>query len=368
MKVPFLDLGRLNAPYSAGFANTVGEFMKAGTFIGGECVSRFEREFAAYCGVEHCVGVGNGLDAITLALHALGVGPGDEVIVPAQTFVATWLAVTHVGAINVPVDVELRSANLDPDLIEAAITPRTKAIIVVHLYGATADMERINEIAKRHNLKVIEDAAQAHGDERFGKRVGAFGDIATFSFYPSKNLGAIGDAGGVVTNDAGLAKRVRELGNYGSSIKYHHDSVGYNSRLDPLQASFLSTKLKDLDSIIARRRHIAAQYDEVLGKFDESAQIHRLLDFKLQSVWHNYVIVCQNREEVQRKLSDAGVGCGIHYPIIPGAQTCYRSGAYDITKTPVAYSLSQSVLSLPIGEYLTADEIGYVAECLSRLQ
>ncbi|MCA8257689.1 DegT/DnrJ/EryC1/StrS family aminotransferase [Burkholderia sp. AU31624] len=367
MNVPFLDLGRLNAPYKAEFLGVASKLFDDGTFIGGGLVSQFEREFAEYCGTEHCVGVGNGLDAITLALKALGIAPGDEVIVPAQTFVATWLAVTHVGAVNVPVDVEPRTANLDPDLIEAAITPRTKAIIVVHLYGATADMARINEIAKRHGLYVIEDAAQAHGDIRFDRKVGTFGDIATFSFYPSKNLGAVGDAGCVVTNSSALAQRVRELGNYGSSVKYRHDSIGFNSRLDPIQAGFLSLKIKDLDRIIEKRRAIAARYDQAIGNADESAPVFRLLDFGLQSVWHNYVIVCRDRDTVQRQLTEAGVGVGIHYPTIPTEQTCYADMQHYSQATPVAHRLSQSVLSLPMGEYLSDAEVDHVCGALRKL-
>jgi len=367
VNVPFLDLGRLNAPYKAEFLGVASKLFDDGTFIGGGLVSQFEREFAEYCGTEHCVGVGNGLDAITLALKALGIAPGDEVIVPAQTFVATWLAVTHVGAVNVPVDVEPRTANLDPDLIEAAITPRTKAIIVVHLYGATADMARINEIAKRHGLYVIEDAAQAHGDIRFDRKVGTFGDIATFSFYPSKNLGAVGDAGCVVTNSSALAQRVRELGNYGSSVKYRHDSIGFNSRLDPIQAGFLSLKIKDLDRIIEKRRAIAARYDKAIGNADESAPVFRLLDFGLQSVWHNYVIVCRDRDTVQRQLTEAGVGVGIHYPTIPTEQTCYADMQHYSRATPVAHRLSQSVLSLPMGEYLSDAEVNHVCDALRKL-
>jgi dTDP-4-amino-4,6-dideoxygalactose transaminase len=367
VNVPFLDLARLNAPYKANFLETVSDFFDAGTFIGGTFVTKFEREFAEYCNVEHCVGVGNGLDAITLSLLALGIRAGDEVIVPAQTFVATWLAVTHVGGVNVPVDVEPRTSNLNPDMLERAITPKTKAIIVVHLYGATADMERISAIARRHNLHIIEDAAQAHGDVRFGRKVGTHGDIATFSFYPSKNLGAVGDAGCIVTNSDDLARRVRELGNYGSSVKYKHDSIGFNSRLDPMQATFLSLKLKDLDQIIEKRRHIAARYDTALSGLDESSPVYRLLDARLQSVWHNYVIVCKNRAVVQRALTDAGIGFGVHYPIIPAEQPCYSAAQYDGQATPVARMLSQSVLSLPMGEYLTDAEADYVCTTLRTL-
>jgi dTDP-3-amino-3,4,6-trideoxy-alpha-D-glucose transaminase len=366
MNIPFLDLARLNAPYKAPFLDAVSNLFDAGTFIGGEFVTAFERQFAEYCGTSYCVGAGNGLDAITLALKALGIKRGDEVIVPAQTFIATWLAVTHLGAVVVPVDVEPRTSNIDPDLIEAAITPLTKAIIVVHLYGAIADMERINEMAKRHGIYVIEDAAQAHGAVRFGRKAGTFGDVATFSFYPSKNLGAVGDAGCVVTNSAEIAQRVRELGNYGSSVKYQHDSIGYNSRLDPIQAAFLSLKIRDLDAIIEKRQYIASRYDGALGEVGEHAPVFRLLDFGLQSVWHNYVILCKDREKVQKRFTDVGIGTGVHYPIIPAEQRAYIGVSDRVTSAPVARRLSQSVISLPIGEYLSDAEIDYVCDALQR--
>ena len=369
MKIPFLELSRVNAPYKDSFLKKSSKFIDDGVYIGGTFVEQFESEFAKYCGVDFCVGVGNGLDALTLSLLALGIGPGDEVLVPAQTFVATWLSVSHIGAINVPVDVESRTANINPDLIEVAITPRTKAIIAVHLYGATADMKRLREIANRYNLHLIEDAAQAHGDTRFGKKAGGHGDIAAFSFYPSKNLGAIGDAGCIVTNSEKLASRVRELGNYGSSIKYQHNSIGFNTRLDPLQALFLSLKLVDLDEIIEKRRSIASRYDKAIASSNShSPFIYRLLDTSIDSVWHNYIVVCEDRDSVQEQLNNAGVGTGIHYPIIPGLQSCFSSKHFINVATPVAENLSKSVLSLPIGEYLNDTEVDYVCDTLINIK
>ncbi|MDR5751441.1 MULTISPECIES: DegT/DnrJ/EryC1/StrS family aminotransferase [unclassified Caballeronia] len=368
MNVPFLELSRVNAQYKQAFFTQLNGFYEAGMLIGGSHVTDFENAFAAYCGTKHCVGVGNGLDALTLSLRALGIGPGDEVIVPAQTFVATWLSVTQVGATNVPVDVEPRSANLDAALVEAAITPRTKAIIAVHLYGATANVAELKNIASRHKLFLVEDAAQAHGDVRDGKKAGAHGDIAAFSFYPSKNLGALGDAGAVVTDSEDLAQRVRELGNYGSAAKYYHHSLGTNSRLDPLQALFLSIKLKELDQITESRRRIAARYDRIVGMEPGKGPVYRLLDPQRNAVWHNYVLVCDDRDSVQQQLQEAGVGTSIHYPVIPAAQECYASAGFSPGASPVALRLSQSVLSLPIGEYMTDAEIEHVCGALASLR
>ncbi|WP_175944753.1 DegT/DnrJ/EryC1/StrS family aminotransferase [Caballeronia sp. BCC1704] len=368
MNVPFLELSRLNARYKQTFFEQLDGFYDAGSLIGGKHLADFESAFAQYCGTRHCVGVGNGLDALTLSLRALEIGEGDEVIVPAQTFVATWLAVTQVGATNVPVDVEPRSANLDASLVEAAITPRTKAIIAVHLYGATANVAQLKEICARHKLYLIEDAAQAHGDVRDGKKAGAHGDIAAFSFYPSKNLGALGDAGAVVTNSDRLAAKVRELGNYGSAVKYYHESLGTNSRLDPLHAMFLSIKLKHLDEIIEQRRRIASRYDKVVAMTPGDGPVYRLLDPAQACVWHNYVLVCEDRESVQKRLQEAGVGTSIHYPVIPAAQQCYESEGLDPNATPVAKRLSEAVLSLPMGEYMTDAEIDHVCQALSALR
>lgn len=364
MTVPFLSLARLNEPLLADFQARLAPFLAAGRFIGGEALDAFERAFAAHCGVGHAVGTGNGLDALELALRALDIGPGDEVIVPAHTFVATWLAVTRVGATPVGVDVRPGCATLDPDLIEAAIGPRTRAIMPVHLYGTTADMARILPIARRHGLRVIEDAAQAHGHVRFGRRAGAHGDVGCFSFYPGKNLGALGDAGGVVTDDPALAARIRMLGNYGSAAKYHHELCGSNSRLDPIQALFLDLKLERLDAINARRAAIAATYDTVVPAHDDGRAFHRLLEPGLDGVWHQYVLVCRDRDDLVARLDAAGIGTLVHYPVIPADQPCYAALKRPAGTWPVAEDLARRVLSLPIGEYLEAHEIEQVREAL----
>ena len=322
LSVPFLELSRLNAPYKAAFLQKMDAFYDAGNLVGSagnSFCSAFEEAFAAYCGVGYCVGLSNGLDALVLALRALDIGLGDEVIVPAQTFIATWLAVTQVGAKPVPVDIQPRTSNLDPALVEAAVTERTRCIIAVHLHGYMADMAALRLIADRHGLKLVEDAAQSHGHQRDGKRAGAWGDIAAFSFYPAKNLGAFGDAGGVVTQDASLAQAVRELSNYGSKKKYYHDSLGVNCRLDPIQAVFLLLKLEQLESILQRRRAIAEAYSAVLPSKPGDEPFYRMLHpVEDAPAWHNFVICCQDREAVQEALHAAGIGTLVHYPVISG--------------------------------------------------
>ena len=263
--VPFLDLRAAHAEVRDALDAAYRRVVGSGAYVLGAEVEAFEREFAAYCGVGHCVGVGNGLDALHLVLRAYGVGPGDEVVVPSNTFVATWLAATHAGATPVPVEPDPATYNLDPARLEAAITPRTRAIVAVHLYGQPADMDPVREVARRHGLPVVEDAAQAHGARYRGRRAGALGDAAAFSFYPGKNLGGLGDGGAVTTDDAALADRVRVLRNYGSREKYHNEVVGVNSRLDPLQAAFLRAKLPHLDAWNARRAAVAARYLDGLG-------------------------------------------------------------------------------------------------------
>ncbi len=294
--VAFLDLKsphiELRTELEAAFDRT----LNSGWYIQGNEVKQFEKEFAQYCEVEHCVGVGNGLDALHLILRGYDIGAGDEVIVPSNTYIATWLAASYAGATPVPVEPDPRTYNLDPTRIEAAITPRTKAIMVVHLYGQPADMDAINTIAKKHQLKVIEDAAQAHGARYKGKPVGTMGDAAGFSFYPGKNLGAIGDGGAVTTNDAALAHRVRVLGNYGSQVKYHNEVKGYNSRLDELQAAFLREKLKTLDEWNGRRQAIATQY---LNQLDATALVLPHVPDWASPAWHLFVVRSQERDALQ---------------------------------------------------------------------
>ncbi|WP_157801383.1 DegT/DnrJ/EryC1/StrS family aminotransferase [Sphingobium sp. LB126] len=362
-QLEFLDLRRLNEPYLSDFENATCTNFRSGHYIGGPSVAKFEQEFARYCGVRQCVSVGNGLDALVIALRALGVGVGDEVIVPGQTFVATWLAVSAVGAKIVPVDVSSSTANIDTVLIEGAITPHTKAIIPVHLYGACADMARIMEIARSHSLFVIEDAAQAHGAICGGKRAGAHGHVGCFSFYPSKNLGALGDAGGLVTNDDVVAERARLLGNYGSIQKYVHSEIGMNSRLDPIQASLLSVKLNNIDNIIEKRKKCAAAYSEAISS-RSSTKLSRLLKDDIDCVWHNFVVLADDRQQFIDHMKSHGVHTAIHYPIIPSRQECYLE-EFGSINLPISERLAAHSVSLPIGEYLNECEINQVVQAIS---
>jgi len=364
VKVPFLDL---KAPYielkdelDAAYCRV----MESGWYILGKEVEAFEDEFARYCGAKHCIGVGNGLDALHLILRAYDIGPGDEVIVPSNTYIATWLAVTYVGAIPVPVEPNEQSFNLDPKLIEAAITPRTKAILAVHLYGNPADMHPIVEIAQRHGLKVIEDAAQAHGALYHGQRTGTLGDAAGFSFYPGKNLGAQGDGGAVTTNDPHLAERIRVLHNYGSRVKYINDIKGFNSRLDELQAAFLRIKLSHLDQWNQRREAIAARFSRELSN---SGLILPVTTAGATSAWHLYVVRSAERDQLQQYLQGHGIGTLIHYPIPPSLQEAYVELGYGIGSFPMAEQMACEVLSLPIGPHLSEEGAGFIIDILSKL-
>lgn len=322
---------------------------ESGWFILGPEVKAFEDEFAAYCGVKCCIGVGNGLDALHLILRALGIGLGHEVIVPANTYIATWLAVTYAGAIPVPVEPDEKTYNIDRDRIEGAITNKTKAILPVHLYGQPADMNPINEIAAQYKLKVIEDAAQAHGALYKGKRTGSLGNAAGFSFYPGKNLGALGDGGAVTTNDDELADRVRTLRNYGSTDKYVNEVPGFNSRLDEIQAAFLRVKLKYLDEWNRRRAEIANHYKSRL------ASTNLILPYVPEwaaPVWHLYVVRSDKRDVLQKRISEAGIDTLIHYPIPPHLQEAYSNLGYRKGDFPITEKLAGEVLSLPIGPHV----------------
>ena len=338
--------------------------LKSGSFILGQEVAAFEAEFSLYCGALHCVGVGNGLDALHLLLRAYDVGPGDEVIVPSNTYIATWLAVEHVGATPVPVEPDSRTYNIDPAKIEAAISTKTKAIIAVHLYGQTADMNPINAIAQKHGLKVIEDAAQAHGAQYEGRRAGSLGDAAGFSFYPGKNLGALGDAGAITTNDAQVAGKVRMLANYGSKIKYKNSAKGFNSRLDELHAAFLREKLKILPVWNDRRMVAANHYIRSLEK--TKLKLPYVLD-TCQPVWHQFVIESSQRDELQKKLADVQIGTLIHYPIPPHLQEAYVASGWCTGDFPIAERISRNVLSLPMGPHISQGEIDYVCQKLIDL-
>lgn len=359
MNVPFLDLGRLHQPIRPQLDAAYRRVMDSGWFIMGPELAAFESEFAAYSEVKHCIGVGNGLEALHLLLRAYGIGPGDEVIVPSNTFIATWLAVTQCGATPVPVEPDIKTHNIDPDLISTAITTRTRAIMPVHLYGQPADMDPINELATKQGLIVIEDAAQAQGARYKGHRVGSLGHAAGTSFYPGKNLGALGDGGAVLTNDDAIADKVRRLRNYGSTFKYHHDLAGYNSRLDELQAAFLREKLKVLNEWNNKRREVAAAYSMLLVGGDS---VLPFVPEFAEPVWHLYVIRSQHRNALKAHLEEQGVSTVIHYPIPPHRQACYADYANHIL--PIADMLAGEVLSLPMSPDLQEDEVERVRKAV----
>jgi len=363
MSVPFLDLRAAYLELKTEIDAAVAATLDGGWYIGGEPLARFEAEFAGYCEAGHCVGTANGLDALVLALEALEIGSGDEVIVPSHTYIATWLAVTRNGATIVPVEPDPATRNIDPARIEAAITERTRAIMPVHLYGLPADLDPILEIARRHRLKVVEDAAQAHGARYRGKRIGAHGDIVCWSFYPGKNLGAMGDGGAITTDDPALANRVRELGNYGSSAKYVHDRQGVNSRLDTLQAAILSAKLPNLDAWNERRRAIAAQYRDMLAG---SGLTLPATPNWAEPVWHLYVVETGGREALQEQLREQGIATLIHYPCAPHLQKAYAGLGMGPGSFPLAERLAERVLSLPIGPQLPLADAARVAEAIGR--
>lgn len=359
MQVPFLDLNRMHDPIRPQLDEAYHRVMDSGWFIMGPELVAFEAEFAAYSKVKHCIGVGNGLDALHLLLRAYGIGPGDEVIVPTNTFIATWLAVSQCGATPVAVEPDDKTHNINPALIAAAITSKTKAIMPVHLYGQPADMDPINQLAAEHGLVVIEDAAQAQGAFYKGRRVGSLGHAAGTSFYPGKNLGALGDGGAVLTNDDAIADQVRRLRNYGSSVKYQHDLAGYNSRLDELQAAFLREKLKVLDEWNAKRKVIANTYSDLLRSVD---CITPYVPDYADPVWHLYVIRSKQRDKLKAHLEQQGVASVIHYPIPPHRQNCYFE--YASLSMPIAETLAAEVLSLPISPYMGEAEVKQVTSAL----
>jgi dTDP-3-amino-3,4,6-trideoxy-alpha-D-glucose transaminase len=362
--VPFLDLHPVYDELQPETDAAIQRVMKSGWYVLGPEVEAFEAEFSEFCGAKRCIGVGNGLDALKLILQAMDIGSGDEVIVPAFTFIATWLAVSAVGARPVAVDCRLESANIDAEKIEAAITPRTRAIIPVHLYGHPADMDVIRRIADKHSLKVIEDAAQAHGAMYRSERAGHLADAAAFSFYPAKNLGACGDGGAVVTDDADVAARISKLRNYGSTEKYSHELCGSNSRLDELQAAILRVKLRHLPEWNARRERVAASYLEKLGDID-GLELPFPSD-PVQPGWHLFVIKHPDRDGLRERLLHRNVETGIHYPVPPYASGAYEHDDYCATSYPVAQRLSQTVLSLPIGPHITEKDVGNVISAVEK--
>ncbi|MEN8134166.1 MAG: DegT/DnrJ/EryC1/StrS family aminotransferase [Thermodesulfobacteriota bacterium] len=355
--VPFLDL---QGPYSElrdEIDAAIKRVLDSGWYILGEEVDAFEQEYAAYCAAKHCVGVANGLDALHLALLALGVGAGDEVIVPSNTYIATWLAVSQCGATPIPVEPDAATYNIDPARIEAAITPRTKVILPVHLYGQPADMDPILAIARRHDLKVLEDGAQAHGAHYKGKRLGAHGDVVAWSFYPGKNLGAYGDGGAITTDDPEIAEHIRVLRNYGSRVKYVNDVRGFNSRLDTLQAAVLRVKLQHLDSVNEARRSIAAQY---LTGLSNIGLILPFVPDWAEPVWHLFVVRSKARKKFQQHLNQADIGTLIHYPIPPHLQGAYADLGFGKGAFPIAERIHEEVLSLPMFPSMTLEQTNQV--------
>jgi len=366
MKIPILDLkpayDELRPELDAAYRRV----MDSGWLLLGKELESFETEYAASVGAAHCIGVANGLEAMQLVLMALGVGPGDEVIVPSHGYIATWLAVTHVGARPVPCEPDPLTYNLDPARLAALITPRTKVILPIHLYGQTADLTAINAVAAQKNLFVLEDAAQSHGARSHGQQAGALGHAAGVSFYPSKNLGALADAGAVTTNDPALADQLRHLRNYGSKVRYHNEVLGLNSRLSELQAAFLRAKLPHLAAWNARRVALAARYLAQLAPL--AAAGHLTLPHVpawADPVWHLFVIRTARRASLQAHLAAAGIGTGIHYPIPPHLSNAYRAAGWKRGDFPLAEQFADEVLSLPIGPHHTAEQIDFVCTAIS---
>jgi len=360
MNVPFATMDRMHAAVRQQMMDAFAQSYDHGWFIRGNQCEAFEREFADYCGAEYCVGLATGLDALYLSLRALGVGEGDEVIIPGNTFVATALAVSYAGARVVTVDPDPLTFNMNPALLEAALTARTKAIIPVHLYGQAAQIDAICAFAKKHGLYVVEDAAQAHGAYFKGQHVGTFGDVGCFSFYPGKNLGALGDGGAIITNDEKLAQKIQALGNYGSQQKYYHVEKGTNSRLDEIQAAFLRVKLAHLDEYGAERNAIAARYLE--GIHNPLITLPTIAPDR-NHVWHIFAARCQTRDHLRDYLTYCGIGTLIHYPIPVADQPCYASE--QLPRTPVTALCAQQEISLPMFIGMTDAEIDYVIEKLN---
>lgn len=362
MKIPFVSFVPIEKELKHKLYESFERVLENSWYIDGVEDRRFEEQFAEYCGVKYCVGVGNGLDAIILILKALGIGKDDEVIVPSNTFIATALAVTYVGATPVLVDPDIRTYNINPEHIEASITKRTKAIIAVHLYGQACNMDPILSIGNKYGINVIEDCAQAHGATYKDQRVGSFGIAAAFSFYPGKNLGALGDAGAVVTDNEELAKKIRALGNYGSDFKYHHIYKGNNSRLDELQAAFLSVKLLHLDRMNSERRRIAQLYSEGIKNFKV---VTPFVPEYSTPVWHIYGIRCSERNALEKFLNERGIGTNKHYPIPIHLQECYKDLGILQGTLPVAEEISTTELSLPMYYGMKDEEIQYVIDAIN---
>ena len=365
MKVPFLDLHAAYLELKPEINSAISRVLDSGWYILGPEVESFEAEWATYCEAEHAVGVANGLDALHLALLAMGVGPGDEVIVPSNTYIATWLAVSQCGATPVPVEPLEATYNIDPSLIEAAITPRTKAILPVHLYGQPADLDPILVLARKHGLRVLEDAAQAHGARYKGKRIGAHGDVVAWSFYPGKNLGALGDGGAITTNDPEIADRIRVLRNYGSRVKYVNEVKGFNSRLDPIQAAVLRVKIGYLDEWNIRRKQLAMEY--LRGLKGSNVGLPHVPDWA-DPVWHLFVVTHSQRNALQNHLKQVGIDSLIHYPIPPYKQKAYAKQLLSQDYCQTASKLANKLLSLPISPQLEKNSVENVIDAMMKFE
>lgn len=355
--IPFLSLYPINERYRSEIDAAIKRVLDHGWYLLGQEITDFERQFAEFCGVRHCIGVANGLDALNLIIKAYGFGPGDEIIAPANTYIASILAISQNGCMPVLVEPNPQTMNIDTEQIEAKITPRTRAIMVVHLYGQAVQMEKVWTLAKKYGLKVIEDSAQAHGALYQGRRTGSLGDASGFSFYPGKNLGCLGDGGAVTTNDDDLAEKVRALRNYGSHKKYENLYKGVNSRLDEIQAAILAVKLKYLDADNQKRREIAKYYREHIT--NPLIELPQTPD-EMSHVWHLFVVRSSHRNELQQYLQERGIGTQIHYPIPPHKQRAYAE--WNDLSFPIAERLSSEVLSLPISPVLSQEEMEYVVE------
>lgn len=364
MQVPFFSFAAMHNALGEAPFDIFRRFWDQQWYILGASVTEFEESYARWNGTQHCVGVANGLDALHLALRALHIGPGDEVIVPSNTYIATWLAVTQTGAIPVPVEPDLRSYNLDPARIDAAITPATKAIMPVHLYGQSCDMTAIMDIAAKHGLFVVEDNAQAHGAIHAGKRTGSFGHLNATSFYPTKNLGALGDAGAITTDDPQLAEQIRLLRNYGSSRKYYNELPGYNSRLDELQAALLLLKLPFLQQWTEQRRSLAAMYVAQLADTENIVLPEHTS--RESHVWHLFVIRTKQRDALAEYLGAQGIGCMIHYPLPPHLQQAYQTLGYRRGDFPLAEQIAETCLSLPLFPGMSEQQLGQVVAAVRR--
>jgi len=358
LNIPFVEVAHSYSELKTEIDIAIERVLRGRQYIRGLELEAFEAEFAEYCGVRYCVGVSNGLDAINLVLRALEIGSNDEVIVPSNTFIATWLAVSHVGAIPIPVEPNESTFNLDPNRVEAAITPRTRAIIAVHLYGCPADVDAIKEIAAHHKLPLIEDAAQAHGAEYYGRKTGSLATAAAFSFYPTKNLGAAGDGGAVTTNDELLATRIRRLQNYGSTTRSQHQAIGFNMRLDEIQAAILRVKLRHLDRWNEKRRSLASIYSKTLD--DKSLRLP-IAPPNCKHVWYLYVVRTAQREALRSALTTRGLETLVHYETPPHLQRAFTALNYAQGDFPVSEAMHRDVLSLPIGPHL--DELAILRAC-----